>query len=94
MLFRSIASEVPQVPASVPLWKFRVACKRAGIFDSVSAWIAAQPEPPRVEIDEFWNYAPEVPRDSETVEKIAKALGKTDADIDALFISANSIDIA
>jgi hypothetical protein len=88
------AKSSPVVPESVELWKFRVACKRAGIFDSVSAWIAAQPEPPRVEIDEFWNYALEVPRDSETVEKIARALGKTDADIDALFIAANSIDIA
>ena len=87
-------SEVPQVPASVELWKFRAACQQRGILDAVNAWIAKQPEPPRIVLAAFMEYGTDVPRDSETVEQIAKALGKSDADIDALFIAANSIEIA
>ena len=82
------------VPASVELWKFRAACQQRGILDAITAWIAAQPEPPRIALTAFMEYGTEVPRDAETVEQIAKALGKSDADIDALFIAANSIDIA
>ena len=88
------AKALPVVPASVELWKFRAACRQRGILDAIMAWIAAQPEPPRIALTEFIESAPEVPRDSETVEQIAKALGKTDSDIDSLFIAANSIDIA
>ena len=89
-----IASEVPQVPASVELWKFRAACQQRGILEAINAWIAAQPEPPRIALTAFIEYGTDVPRDAETVEQIAKALGKSDAEIDALFIAANSIDIA
>lgn len=89
-----IASDVPQVPASVELWKFRAACQQRGILDAITAWIAAQPEPPRIALTAFMEYGTDVPRDAETVEQIAKALGKSDADIDALFIAANFIDIA
>ena len=88
------ASEVSNVPASVELWKFRAACQQHGILDAINAWIAAQPEPPRIALTAFMEYGTDVPRDSETVEQIAKALGKTDAEIDALFIDANSIEIA
>lgn len=88
------AKASPQVPASVELWKFRAACQQRGILDAINAWIAKQPEPPRIAMTAFMEYGSDVPRDSETVEQIAKALGKTDADIDALFIAANSIEIA
>ena len=82
------------VPASVELWKFRAACQQRGILDAINAWIAKQPEPPRIALTAFMEYGTDVPRDAETVEQIAKAIGKSDADIDALFIAANSIDIA
>jgi hypothetical protein len=88
------AKSSPVVPESVELWKFRAACQQRGILDAINTWIAAQPEPPCIALTAFMEYGTDVPRDSETVEQIAKALGKTDADIDALFIAANSIDIA
>lgn len=82
------------VPDSVDAWKFRAVCEQQGLTVSIDAFIASQDEPPRIALENFWRSGTEVPRHNEMVTAIAEALGKTEAQIDALFIAASQIQIA
>lgn len=82
------------VPDSVESWKFRAVCEQQGLTLSIETFIAAQDEPPRIALENFWQFGTEVPRHNDMVKAIAEALGKTDAQIDALFIAASQIQIA
>ena len=83
----------PAVPASVDNWRFRAVCQQQGLTAQIEAFIASQPEPPRIALQNFWEFGTEVPRDNDMVDAIGKALGKTPAQIDAIFIAAASIVI-
>lgn len=82
------------VPESVDAWKFRAVCEQQGLTVSIDAFIASQDEPPRIALEKFWQSGTEVPRNNHMVKAIAEALGKTEAQIDALFIAASQIQIA
>jgi hypothetical protein len=82
------------VPESVEAWKFRAVCEQQGLTVSIETFIASQNEPPRIALENFWRSGTEVPRHNDMVKDIAEALGKTEAQIDALFIAASQIQIS
>ncbi len=55
-----------------------------GSWIKVNAAIATQP----ADIQDAWEYAPTIDRQSPTVNMLAVALGLTDAQIDGLFVTA------
>lgn len=75
------AGEVNPVPRSVTPLQMRRALRLTGLKATVDAALATQPE----EVREEWEYATEILRDNATLDGMAHALGKTDAEIDALF---------
>jgi len=82
------------VPVEVEAWRFRAVCDKENLTASIEAFIASQPEPPRIALQNFWEFGTVVPRNNTMVEAIGAALKKTDAQIDALFIAASKIQIA
>ena len=78
------AASVPQV---VTMRQSRLALLAAGLLDLVETAIAAAGPAAKIE----WDYATEVQRASGLVPAMATALGLTDAQIDALFVSAATL---
>lgn len=76
------------VPSVVPLWKARAALRQANVFDAVAAAVAASNN---AVMQEAWEYAAEVRRDSAFIAALAPAIGLTSAQLDTLFIAADSI---
>lgn len=80
--------DVPvRVPQSVAPNNARKAIRAAGLKPAVDAWLATQSE----DVQDDWEYAVEIRRDSPTVEAAQIALGLTDAQMDALFVSAGAL---
>ena len=77
------------VPATVPLWKAREQIRRAGLFPTVDAAIQAFGGAPL----SAWEYAQEMRRDSDLMDQFALILKLSDAQIDALFIAADKIEV-
>ena len=83
----------PSVPQEVTPRQFRLAMIQAGVTPAnIEAIIAAIPdETQRLLAETEWDYASSVKRDHPLVAQFGQALGKTDADIDAIFIAAKAI---
>jgi hypothetical protein len=75
------APEPPAVPVSVTPLQMRRALRATGLKNTVDAALAAASD----EVREEWEYATEIMRNNTTLDQMAHALGKTDAEIDALF---------
>ena len=75
------------VPESVTMRQARLALNGAGLLDTVSNAIVAAGMAAQIE----WEYAGTVQRGSGLVPAMASALGLTDAQIDALFITAGAL---
>lgn len=75
------AGEVNAVPRSVTPLQMRRALRATGLKATVDAALAAASEETREE----WEYATAIYRDNATLEAMGHALGKSDADLDALF---------
>jgi inorganic triphosphatase YgiF len=69
------------VPHSVTPLQMRRAPRATGLKATVDAALADASD----EVREEWEYATEILRDNATLEAMGHALGKTDAEIDALF---------
>ncbi len=69
------------VPRSVTPLQMRKALRATGLKATVDAALSSSPEAVREE----WEYATEILRDNATLAALAAALGKSDADLDALF---------
>ena len=78
------------VPASVKMWQAKAAMALVGKLDAANAAIAASKSVP---LQLAWEYATDISRTSVSVSAIGKVLGMSDADIDALFISADKIAV-
>jgi hypothetical protein len=65
-----------------------IALSRAGILASVQSWITSQ----GAETQLIWNNAPNFSRNSTLLNAAATALGLSSAQVDALFITAQSIN--
>lgn len=64
----------------------RIALLRAGMLDAVNQAVASNQEWAIT-----WEFATEVKRDDPMIAAVQELLGKTDADIDALFIEASQL---
>lgn len=81
----------PVVPATVSMRQARRALLGAGLLSQVDAAIASLPSPEKEAAAIDWEYAQEVQRHHGLVPVMAQALGMTNAQLDALFIAAESL---
>lgn len=79
----------PEVPESVPAHHFQRALFEAGLLETVEAAIAALPPNNLMRFD--WAKAPYFNRDSVGIAAMAQQLGVSDAQLDAIFISAGEM---
>ena len=84
----STAAVTPPVPAEVTMRQARLALLGAGLLSQVGAAIASLPEPDKSAAQIDWEYAAVVQRSSGLVPAMGAALGMTEAQIDALFVTA------
>jgi hypothetical protein len=77
----------PVIPRSVTMLSARRALRAAGLLDKVNAAIATQTP----DIQDAWEYAPTIARQSPTVKLLAAALALSETQVDALFVSAGSL---
>lgn len=75
------------VPQSVTMRQARLALLAAGLLDTVETAVAGAGPAAAIE----WEYAKEVQRTAGLVPAMATALGMTDAQIDALFVTASTL---
>ena len=75
------------IPQSVTMRQARLALLAAGLLDLVETAIAGAGPAAKIE----WDYATEVQSSAGLVPAMATALGLTDAQIDALFVTASTL---
>lgn len=78
-------------PKSVTMRQARLALHAAGLLGGVEAAIAALPEPTKTQAQIEWEYSNEVQRSNGIVAQLGPALGLTEAQLDALFVTAAAI---
>ena len=78
------------VPANVALWQAKAALQLAGKLDGANSAVLAMNNPV---LTSFWNDANFIDRASPTLGQMAASLGMTSADIDNLFIKAESLKL-
>ena len=79
------------VPAAVTMRQARRALLAAGLLSAVETAIDALSEPERSAARIEWEYSSEVQRHNGFVAQLAPALGLSDAQLDALFVSAATL---
>ena len=79
------------VPEAVTMRQARRALLAAGLLAAVEAAIDALAEPERSAARIEWEYSSEVQRHNGFVAQLAPALGLSDAQLDALFVSAATL---
>ena len=90
---QSFAAPAPVVvvPGAVTMRQARRALLAAGLLAAVEAAIDALAEPERSAARIEWEYSSEVQRHNGFVTQLAPALGLSDAQLDALFVSAAAL---
>lgn len=81
------ASHALSVPDVVFSWQLRRALSQQGLRAAVESAILASSQ----DTQDMWQFATEYHRNHAMVAEIAAAIGKTDSEIDAVFILARSI---
>lgn len=81
------------VPDQVPMLNAHLVLIEAGWIDGINAYIEAMPELDRSYARAYLNLALTMRRDHPLVLGIPAALGKTEAEVDALFIQAAALPI-
>lgn len=85
----------PPVPDAVAPWKLRAALGKRGLVEAIDAFIASQPEPPRIQLLAAWEYVSEpIPRRSHFVAAVTKGLKLSEGTVDEIFIEAANIQDA
>lgn len=79
------AAALPEVPSYVTMRQCRMALLNASLLSSVQSFVATQSD----EVKIFWEFSIFVERAHPLVEIVRVQLGKTNEEIDALFIAAN-----
>lgn len=87
----STAAMTPPVPTEVTMRQARLALLGAGLLSQVDAAIASLPEPDKSAALIEWEYAAVVQRNSGLVPAMGTALGMTEAQLDALFVTAATL---
>lgn len=84
-----VAAQTPPPAVSVSRMQALLALHDAGLLDAVNAIIAQADARTKL----AWETATDFHRDSPTIITLWTALGKTEAELDALFIAASSIRV-
>lgn len=89
---RQAAPLTPPVPEDVAMWQARAVMIEEGLLDTVLAVLAAIPdEQARKLAQAKFEYSNTVRRDDPLVTLVIPALGKSEADIDAMFFRAKAL---
>jgi len=78
----------PAVPPAVTMRQARLALLGAGLLDDIDAAINSLPSPQKEAAKIEWEYSQEVQRHNGFVSVLAPMLGLTEAQTDALFLTA------
>lgn len=81
---------IAQIPQVVSKFQSRAALAQAGLLEQVQTYMDAQPADSLARI--AWEHGQEFRRQSPNVLQIGAALGMTEADLDALFVAAATIE--
>lgn len=88
----NVEPTAPPEPAPAPIVvspaQIRIALTRIGLRADVEAYVAASPDQ---DVKDMWQFATQFERDNLMIIGAAEALGKSSAEIDALFELAKSI---
>ena len=90
----ALATVPPQpgaLPESVTMLNARLVLIDQGLLESANAYIAAMPGAEGDAARTYWEFAANVRRDNPLVESLRVVLGKTQEEIDALFIAAAAL---
>jgi hypothetical protein len=80
----------PPVPQQVPMWAVRTVLQNDNLFDQAQAAITASTDNGLKNVWEYGNYAD---RSSKAIASLAVTLNLTDAQVDQMFIDANSLEV-
>lgn len=89
---RRLNANVPVVPTSVSRKAARLALAHEGLFHMIKPTIAAMPEPQRTLVQIEWDDSLSFERTNATVIALGKALGMNDELLDALFVTAATLE--
>lgn len=89
----ALPSPPARVPREIPNWRAKAMLAGMGLLDAVGSAINALPEPDRTVAALAWAGDAKLARHGKTVLALAPALGLTDAQVDALFIAAEGIEV-
>jgi hypothetical protein len=89
---RAAAAAEELVPEQVAMWQARAILIDAGLLDQVNAVLNAINDPVvRAKALAKFEYSNTVRRDDPLLTTVVPALGKTEAEIDAMFIAASKL---
>ena len=80
-------------PSEVALWKLRFVLSQMSLEDSITDAMNQLPEPQRTAANYIWNYGNSIDRHSSTIQFIQTSLGLTEAQVNNIYIQANSITL-
>jgi hypothetical protein len=78
------------IPSQVPMWAVRTVLQNDGLFDQAQAAITASTDNALKNVWEYGNFAD---RNSKAIASLAATLNLTDAQVDQMFIDANSLEV-
>jgi hypothetical protein len=99
---RKAAALIPIVPSCIPMLNAHLVLISSGWFDAINAYIEALPDEVtatqstsriRSKARAYFNLAQTMERNHPLVIGIPAALGKTEAEIDALFVAAGKLNV-
>ena len=82
-----------RIPREIANWRAKAILAQMGLLDTVDAYLAALPEPEAAVAKLAWNGDAKILRTSPMVAALALALALTPAQLDAMFLSADAIQI-
>jgi len=83
----------PAVPPRVPMLNAHLVMIEAGWYEPLLAYIDTLPAKDRLLALAWLNKSPTMVRDHSLVQSIPAALGKTEAEVDQLFIDAGALNV-
>ena len=83
----------PRIPREIPNWRAKAILSQMGLLAPIEAALASLPEPERTVASLAWHGDAKLARHGKTVLGLSAALGLSDAQIDALFIAADALEV-
>lgn len=80
----------PAIPQQVPMWAVRTVLQNDGLFDQAQAIVEGSSN---LALKNVWEYGNFADRNSVAINTIAYTLGLTSAQVDQMFVDANSLTV-